>query len=121
MPGSSLPAVKDPRRVARARRRLNSPPMRSVMDAVQRAFCEPARLRIVRALEDGELCVGDLAVVIGRTHAGTSQHLRVLRSLGVVEGVRRSNIVYYRLREGTVATQLRSVLDAVERTMQTAS
>jgi hypothetical protein len=29
--------------------------------------------------------------------------------------------VYYRLREGSVATQLRSVLDAVERTMPTAS
>jgi ArsR family transcriptional regulator len=112
---------KHPREVARARRRLATPRMRAALQRVQRAFCEPTRLSIFLALDDGEMCVGDLAQVIGRTPAGTSQHLRVLRHLGLVEGVRRSNVVYYRQHAGSAAAHLRSVLDAVGRSMHTAS
>ena len=55
-------------------------------------------MRIVRALSAGPLSVNDLAVVIDRTPTATSQHLRVLRELGLVDGARQGTVVRYQLR-----------------------
>jgi ArsR family transcriptional regulator len=66
---------------------------------------------ILGALDDGaELSVGELAASIGRKVPATSQHLRVLRELGVVEGQRRGTTVFYRLRPGLATEQLQAVV-----------
>lgn len=67
------------------------------MTRVRRVVCDPVRSRIVLALAGGPLSVDDLAHVIRRTAAGTSQHLRVLRELSLVEGTRSGRTRYYRL------------------------
>jgi DNA-binding transcriptional ArsR family regulator len=107
--------VTDPPRVARARRRLAPGPAQAGVARIQKALCEPARLRIIQALSAAPLCVDDLAGVIERAPAATSQHLRVLRDLGLVEGVRRGTTVRYHLRPGPAAAHLAAVLRALER------
>src|SRR5262245_1016265 len=87
--------ARDPGQVARARQQLAPDPSEEALDRVRRAVCDVARLRILQALAVGPLSVDDLALVIERSPTATSQHLRVLRDLGLVEGLRRGTAIYY--------------------------
>ena len=107
--------LHEPEKVARARRRALNPTTAAHLARLEQVFCEQSRLRIVQALREGALSVGDLAAVIERTVPGTSQHLRVLRELGVVEGQRRGSLVYYRLSAGPVSAQVQGLIDAAVR------
>ena len=92
-------------------------PARLERDA--RAILESAanltRLRIVRALAETPLPATDLARVVGRTPAATSQHLRVLRDIGAVVPRRTGNVVRYRLTDEDSA----KILEAIARTFDT--
>ena len=105
----------DPERVRRARQALAPPRTREVLARLRRALCGPARLPIVQALRAGPLAVSDLAAVIGRAPEATSQHLRVLRAHGVVEGTRRGTRIYYRLGSGATSAEVQEVLRTAER------
>jgi DNA-binding transcriptional ArsR family regulator len=107
--------LKDPTQVARARKRLTPPSAQASIQRVQRILCEPARLKIVQALTVGPLCVADLAAVIDRPPTATSQHLRVLRTGELIEGIRRGTTIYYRLRRSSAAGHVEAVLHALER------
>jgi DNA-binding transcriptional ArsR family regulator len=106
--------VRVPRRVQRARRRLTRGAALAGIERLQKAICDRARLQIVQALTVGPLSVKDLAAVIDRTPAATSQHLRVLREVGLVEGRRRGGSIYYALLEKPAGNHLRAVLGALE-------
>jgi ArsR family transcriptional regulator len=71
--------------------------------AIFAALGEPTRLRIVHTLSVGELCVGDLAAVLGMAVPAVSQHLRVLRDLRIVRNRRMGKMVYYALDDAHVA------------------
>jgi DNA-binding transcriptional ArsR family regulator len=71
--------------------------------AIFAALGEPTRLRIVHALSVGELCVGDLAAVLGMAVPAVSQHLRVLRDLRIVRNRRAGKMIYYALDDAHVA------------------
>jgi len=58
--------------------------------------CE-ARIRIVRTLRERALCVGALAARLQMTESAVSQHLRVLRTAGLVVSDKRANFVHYSL------------------------
>ena len=64
---------------------------------VFKAFADPTRARIVTELADGGLCVGALAYRLGVTHSAISQHLRILREAGFVDGERQGYRVHYSL------------------------
>lgn len=49
-----------------------------------RAFSDPTRIRILRLLRDGELCVGDVRTVLRIPQPRTSRHLAYLRRAGLV-------------------------------------
>ena len=96
--------------VQRARRRLANSDVQRGMAQLRKALCDPARLEIVEALTGGEMSVGDIAVAIDRLPAATSQHLRVLRELDLVQGNRRGTSVYYRLKDNETAERLEDIL-----------
>jgi len=80
-------------------------------------LCDPARIKIVRALRETPLAAGDIARVIGRTRPATSQHLRVLRELGAVVGKRKGNVVRYTLSKdvsGSIIEEAASVFDRLQ-------
>ena len=107
-------AQQDPVSIIDARRRIAWLESQDGLAAVQQALCDPARLRIVVALGGGaELSVGELAAAVGRKVPATSQHLRVLRDLGVVEGERLGTAIYYRLKAGKPAHQIQVILAAL--------
>jgi DNA-binding transcriptional ArsR family regulator len=99
--------------VAGARLRAAQLAARIGQDGVREVLCEPARLAIVGMLEGAELSVGELAAAIGRKMPATSQHLRVLRQLGLVTRRRRGRAVAYRLATGAAAERVSTVLAAL--------
>lgn len=64
-------------------------------------LAEPTRARIVHALSlsDEELCVCDLAVLLGISQSALSHQLRLLRDRDVVARTKRGRMVYYRLAD----------------------
>jgi DNA-binding transcriptional ArsR family regulator len=62
-----------------------------------RALSAPVRIAIVLQLRESERCVHELVDALGVTQPLISQHLRVLKSAGVVDGERHGREVVYRL------------------------
>jgi DNA-binding transcriptional ArsR family regulator len=103
-----------PSQVQRARQHRSDRPLRHIVDRLQKALCEPARLDIVQSLQAGELSVAEIASIIDRTPSATSQHLRVLRDAGLVEGLRHGMNIRYRLRSTAEGQRLRDLLKLLE-------
>jgi DNA-binding transcriptional ArsR family regulator len=62
-----------------------------------RALAAPIRIAIVVELGAGPRCVHELVVATGAAQPLVSQHLRVLRGAGVVQGERRGREIVYSL------------------------
>lgn len=75
-----------------------------------RALAAPVRIAIVLELRESERCVHELVDALGVTQPLISQHLRVLKSAGVVSGERHGREVVYRLVDEHLA---HIVVDAV--------
>ena len=60
---------------------------------------DPTRLRLVKILcrqyVPNALCVNALAGLLGVSQSAVSQHLRVLKSIGLVKGERRGYHIHY--------------------------
>ena len=84
-------------------------------EKVLESVCDPSRLRIVQALRATPLTVSELAMIISKTRAATSQHLRVLRSVDAVTAERRGQFVVYALSDHLNAEVLENVCDALDR------
>jgi DNA-binding transcriptional ArsR family regulator len=76
------------------------------------ALSAESRVRIVQLLSKDTLCVGALSRFTGISAGAVSQHLRILRSAGLVQSERRGYFVHYRLAPGA-AGLLRAALAAV--------
>ncbi|HEU0022459.1 MAG TPA: metalloregulator ArsR/SmtB family transcription factor [Dehalococcoidia bacterium] len=77
------------------------------------ALADSNRMKILFALATTELCVCDLACVVGNSESAISQHLRVLRSLRWVKGRREGRMVYYSLADQHVRSLLHLELEHV--------
>ena len=75
--------------------------------ALFRLLGDPTRSRLLYALHAaGELCVGDLAGVVGAQESAVSHALRLLKTAGVVGVRREGRSMYYRLADQHVADLL---------------
>jgi len=67
--------------------------------AVFAVLSDPTRLRLVKLLcrqwGSRALCVNALASLLGVTQSAVSQHLRILKSIGLVKGERRGYHIHY--------------------------
>ena len=64
------------------------------------------RVKILFALMERDLCVCDLASVVGISESAVSQHLRILRTLRWVKNRRDGRVVYYSLEDQHVRSLL---------------
>ena len=86
------------------------------VDLVTRTFKamgDPTRLRILWALQLDELCVCDLAALLGITESAVSHQLRTLRHLDLVTNRREGTILYYRLNDHHVSELITVALEHV--------
>lgn len=71
-----------------------------------KAFADPSRLRIIKALAGMEMCVCDLAALLAITESAVSHQLRLLRTLQLVVNRREGTVLYYRLADHHVMALL---------------
>lgn len=68
-------------------------------ELVGRAVADPNRIRILKMLTGGELCVCQVTAVLDLAPATVSKHLSLLRTAGLVRQRKEGRWVYYRLAE----------------------
>ena len=94
---------------------------RDELYALHASFCQalsdPKRLLIVSALRDGERSVSELCELIGARQSNVSQHLALMRHLGVVETRRAEGNILYRLSDPRIAEAV-ELLRAVQADLQ---
>ena len=78
------------------------------------ALGDPTRVRILDALSHGELCVCDLAAVLGLSQSGVSHQLRLLRGSRLVRPRRDGRVVFYSLDDQHIMSIFRQTLQHVE-------
>ena len=67
-------------------------------------FGDGTRVKILHALEQNELCVCDLAELLGLTKSAVSHQLKALRLANLVKFRREAQTVYYSLADSHVKT-----------------
>jgi ArsR family transcriptional regulator len=67
------------------------------VDSMFRVFANHTRLRILRLLQDGPLCVGDLVSILRAPQPTVSRHLAYLRRSGFVETRQHGLWMFYEL------------------------
>jgi DNA-binding transcriptional ArsR family regulator len=79
-----------------------------------RTLGDPTRVRILDALSHGELCVCDLAALVGMSESAVSHQLRLLRNLRLVRPRRDGRMVFYALDDRHIISLFRQGLRHVQ-------
>ena len=69
-----------------------------------KVFGDPTRMKILYALLESELCVGDLALLLSMNQSAVSHQLKVLKDASLVRSRRVGKNIYYALSDGHVST-----------------
>lgn len=78
-----------------------------------RIFGDSTRIRILYVLFEAEMCVCDIASLLGMTQSAISHQLRALKSARLVKGRREGKTVFYSLADDHVKTIIDQGLDHV--------
>jgi ArsR family transcriptional regulator len=103
----------DPERVALVMASMIDEATTLGLAEIFRALGDPTRVRILHALAASELCVCDLAAILGMSQSAVSHQLRLLRSLRLVRHRREGRMVYYALDDDHIEKLLAQGLDHV--------
>lgn len=90
--------------------RRNLPEVEELYDLAElfKVFGDSTRIRILYVLFESEMCVCDIAEVLGMTASAISHQLRVLKQFRLVKSRRDGKTIYYSLADDHV----RSIIDA---------
>lgn len=64
-----------------------------------KAISDPTRVRMLKLLEGGELCVCEIMAVLDLVQSTASKHLNILKMAGLVESRKGGTWSYYKLSE----------------------
>ena len=79
-----------------------------------KVFGDSTRIRILYVLFEAELCVCDIAQLLGMTQSAISHQLRSLKQAKLVKSRRDGKTVFYSLADGHVSTILNQGMDHVQ-------
>ena len=77
-------------------------------------FADTTRIRIMYALYADELCVGDIASILGLSQSAISHQLRILKDARLVASRREGKTVFYALDDDHVRAILATGMEHVE-------
>lgn len=102
------------RKVASARLAMKSGSTLHKLAATFKVLGDPTRTKIISALLQEELCVCDLASLLGISQSAISHQLRVLRNTNLVKYRKDGRIAYYSLDDDHISSILTAGLKHVE-------
>ena len=79
-----------------------------------RVLGDPTRVRILDALSGGELCVCDIATLVGISESAVSHQLRLLRSMRLVRTRRAGRLIFYTIDDHHIMELLKLALTHVQ-------
>jgi ArsR family transcriptional regulator, lead/cadmium/zinc/bismuth-responsive transcriptional repressor len=79
-----------------------------------RVLGDPTRVRMLDALSPGELCVCDIASLVGISESAASHQLRLLRGMRLVRPRRAGRLVYYAIDDHHILELLKQALTHVQ-------
>lgn len=89
----------DEHKVNKVKEKLNKHDFQN-MAHIFKILADHTRLKVAYALcDEDELCVCDVANIIGSTVASTSHHLRLLRNMGLAKYRKEGKLVFYSLED----------------------
>ncbi len=78
-----------------------------------KVFSDATRLRILFALGEEEMCVCDIATLLGMTMSAVSHQLRILKQTNLVKNRRDGKTVYYSIADSHVETILSNGMEHI--------
>ena len=92
------------------------PPEEELQDLADffKVFGDATRLKILYVLLSAEMCVYDIAMVLGMSQSAISHQLRVLKQMDLVKNRREGKTIFYALADDHIVTILSQGLDHIE-------
>lgn len=92
------------------------PPEEELQDLAEffKVFADATRLKILNVLLCSEMCVYDIATVLGMSQSAISHQLRVLKQMDLVKNRREGKTIFYALADDHISTILSQGLDHIE-------
>ena len=104
----------DPNTVASLTARLLAPPSVDALAETFKVLGDGTRVRILDALSRTELCVCDLARLLGLSDSAVSHQLRLLRGMRLVRPRRDGKMIFYTLDDQHIVRLFAQGLEHVE-------
>lgn len=79
-----------------------------------KVFGDPTRIRIIFVLTQSEMCVCDIANLLGMTQSAISHQLRVLKQARLVKARRNGKTIFYSLCDDHVQKILQCAMEHVK-------
>ena len=92
------------------------PPEEELQDLADffKVFGDATRLKILYVLLCSEMCVYDIATMLGMSQSAISHQLRVLKQMDLVKNRREGKTIFYALADAHIVTILSQGLDHIE-------
>ncbi|VAW37486.1 hypothetical protein MNBD_DELTA04-767 [hydrothermal vent metagenome] len=80
-----------------------------------KALSDPNRVRVLKLLQAGELCVCEIQAVLGLAQSTVSKHMKILEDAGLVERRRQGTWILYSLADGSESEYAAAMLAGLSR------
>ena len=104
----------DPSKVSALRQLLLADRSAAALAETFKVLGDPTRIRILDAISKSELCVCDIARLLGLSESAVSHQLRLLRGMRLVRPRRAGRMVFYVLDDQHIVGLLQQGLEHVE-------
>ncbi len=75
-----------------------------------KALSDPNRVRVLKLLQEGELCVCEIQNVLGLAQSTVSKHMKLLEDAGLVDRKRQGTWILYSLADGSESPYAKTML-----------
>lgn len=79
-----------------------------------KVFADSTRMKIIYALMEKELCVCDIAAIVGTTQSAISHQLRILKQSKLVKYKKIGKVVYYSLDDEHISEIVKKGREHIE-------
>lgn len=79
-----------------------------------KVFADSTRMKIIYSLMENELCVCDIAAIVGTTQSAISHQLRILKQSKLVKYRKEGKIVYYSLDDEHISEIVKKGREHIE-------
>ncbi len=91
-----------------SKERANIPPDETIRQQAEflKAVSDPARIKIIYVLKDGELCVCEIMALLDMPQTMVSHHCKILKIAGIINDKKSGKWVNYSLKDKRVLGML---------------